>query len=71
MKVVDAEDPSRELGVGEPGELMFRGPLVMLGYYGNPKGTAETIEPDGWLHTGDIATVDEEGTSPSSIARRT
>ena len=47
--------------VGERGELMFRGPLVMLGYYGNEQGTAATIEPDGWLHTGDVATMDEDG----------
>jgi long-chain acyl-CoA synthetase len=47
--------------LGERGELMFRGPLVMQGYYNNPKGTAETIRPDGWLHTGDIATMDEDG----------
>jgi long-chain acyl-CoA synthetase len=40
---------------------MFRGPLVMLGYYGNEAGTAATIEPDGWLHTGDVATMDEDG----------
>lgn len=46
---------------GERGELMYRGPLVMQGYYNNPKGTAETIRPDGWLHTGDIATMDEDG----------
>jgi long-chain acyl-CoA synthetase len=32
----------------------------MMGYYGNEKGTAETIEPDGWLHTGDIATMDDD-----------
>jgi long-chain acyl-CoA synthetase len=46
---------------GEPGELMFRGPLVMMGYYGNPQPTAETVRADGWLHTGDIATMDEDG----------
>ena len=46
---------------GERGELMFRGPLVMDGYYNNPKGTAETLRSDGWLHTGDIATMDEDG----------
>ena len=61
MRVVDIADPAREMPVGERGELMFRGPLVMLGYYGNEEGTAATIEPDGWLHTGDIATMDEDG----------
>ena len=61
MRVVDIDDPTREMPVGERGELMFRGPLVMLGYYGNEEGTAATIEPDGWLHTGDVATMDEDG----------
>jgi long-chain acyl-CoA synthetase len=61
MRVVDIADPAREMPVGERGELMFRGPLVMLGYYGNEAGTAATIEPDGWLHTGDVATMDEDG----------
>jgi long-chain acyl-CoA synthetase len=61
MRVVDADDASKEMPIGERGELMFGGPLVMQGYYGNPQATAETIEPDGWLHTGDIATMDEDG----------
>jgi long-chain acyl-CoA synthetase len=61
MRVVDIDDATREMPIGERGELMFRGPLVMLGYYGNEKGTAATIEPDGWLHTGDVATMDEDG----------
>ena len=61
MRVVDVDDPDEEMPSGERGELMFRGPLVMLGYYGNEKATAETIAPDGWLHTGDIATMDEDG----------
>jgi long-chain acyl-CoA synthetase len=61
MRVVDIDDANRELAPGERGELMFRGPLVMMGYYGNEEGTKETIEPDGWLHTGDIATMDHDG----------
>ena len=61
MQVVDIEDPSIVLGPGERGELMFRGPLVMDGYYGNDAATRASIEPDGWLHSGDIATVDEDG----------
>ena len=61
FRVVDVEDATREMRRGERGELMYRGPLVMDGYYKNPKATAETIRTDGWLHTGDIATMDEDG----------
>jgi acyl-CoA synthetase (AMP-forming)/AMP-acid ligase II len=48
-------------GTSEPGELLCRGPNVMKGYLGNDEATRETIEPDGFLHTGDIATVSAEG----------
>ena len=61
MRVVDIDDPGVVLGPGERGELMFRGPLVMDGYYGNDDATSASIEPDGWLHSGDIATIDDDG----------
>jgi len=61
FRVVDVDDPRKEMATGERGELLYRGPLVMMGYYNNPRATAETIRPDGWLHTGDIATMDDDG----------
>jgi long-chain acyl-CoA synthetase len=61
FRVVDVDDAAKEMPRGERGELMYRGPLVMQGYYNNPQATAETIRPDGWLHMGDIATIDEDG----------
>jgi long-chain acyl-CoA synthetase len=60
-RVAALDDPGVTLPDGEPGELMIRGPLVMLGYYGNEPATRAAIEPDGWMHTGDIATRDDEG----------
>lgn len=59
-KIVDTQDVNKTLPHGDIGELMVRGPIVMQGYYGNEKGTKETIEPDGWLHTGDLARMDED-----------
>lgn len=61
FRVVDPEEPSRVLPRGETGELMFSGPLVMQGYWGAEQKTKETIEPDGWLHTGDLGSMDENG----------
>jgi acyl-CoA synthetase (AMP-forming)/AMP-acid ligase II len=46
---------------GEPGEIVVRGYTVMSGYWGNPEATAETIDAEGWLHTGDIGVMDEQG----------
>jgi len=46
---------------GTIGELCTRGYSVMLGYWNNPKGTADAIDPQGWMHTGDLATMDEQG----------
>src|SRR5579859_4415906 len=60
-RIADATDPSRTLLAEEVGELMVRGPIVMQGYFGNAEATRETIEPDGWLHTGDLARMDADG----------
>ncbi len=60
-RIGDPLDDLRTLPCGEVGELMVRGPIVMKGYYGNPKATADAIEPGGWLHTGDLARTDAEG----------
>ncbi|KQW41335.1 MULTISPECIES: AMP-binding protein [Pseudomonas] len=46
---------------GAVGELCTRGYSVMLGYWNNPKGSTDAIDPDGWMHTGDLATMDEQG----------
>lgn len=61
VRVASLDDPTATAPPGEPGELMVRGPLVMLGYHGHPEATAEAIDADGWLHTGDIAYADENG----------
>jgi 4-coumarate--CoA ligase len=58
-RIVDPE--GNDLGLNEDGELWVRGPQVMKGYLNNPEATAETIDEDGWLHTGDVANIDEDG----------
>jgi long-chain acyl-CoA synthetase len=58
-KIVDEE--GKELGIGEVGELLIRGPQVMQGYHNNPEATAAAIEPDGFFHTGDTAEIDKNG----------
>ena len=59
VRVVD--DEGNEVPRGEPGEVVVRGYVVMKGYLDDPEQTAETIDADGWLHTGDIAEMDERG----------
>lgn len=53
---IDSPDP-----YNEPGEVICRGANMMLGYYKNPEATAQTIDQYGWLHTGDLGLMDEEG----------
>lgn len=60
QKIVDIETGTIELGAGEEGELIVRGPQVMQGYWKAPEATAETLR-DGWLYTGDIGWRDETG----------
>jgi fatty-acyl-CoA synthase len=60
VKVVDPEH-GRTLPRGEPGELLTRGYCVMLGYWNDPERTAEAVDAAGWMHTGDLATMDEHG----------
>jgi acyl-CoA synthetase (AMP-forming)/AMP-acid ligase II len=59
-KLVDP-DTGREAGPGGRGELWVKGPNVMSGYLNNPEATAITLDADGYLHTGDVATVTEDG----------
>ena len=59
--VIVADAAGRELPRGETGEILVRGQGVMLGYLDDPKATAEAIDAEGWLHTGDIGTMDAAG----------
>lgn len=61
MKVVEIDDPTREVAQGEPGELLINGPQVFSGYWNNEQETEKTLLPGGWLRTGDVVTVDADG----------
>ena len=60
VKIIDSES-GKTCPIGETGELCTRGYSVMLGYWENPEGTANAIDSNGWMHTGDSAVMDEDG----------
>ena len=61
MRVVDPAEPTREVPRGTIGELLLQGPQVFQGYWNAPEETAATLLPGGWLRTGDLVVVDEDG----------
>ncbi|PWB97202.1 long-chain-fatty-acid--CoA ligase [Homoserinimonas hongtaonis] len=61
IRVVDPDNPTIDRPLGESGELLIRGPQVFQGYWGRPADTAEALLPGGWLRSGDVATVSEDG----------
>ncbi len=58
---VGIADPGVEMKIADDGEVLLRGGNLMRGYYKEPEKTADTIDADGWLHTGDVGTIDDEG----------
>ncbi len=60
IKIVDTDNPDRELATGEPGEIAVKGPQIMMGYYNKPEETKQALR-DGWFLTGDIGKFDEDG----------
>ena len=59
-RMIDPET-GKDVPTGQPGEVWVRGPQVMKGYLNNPEATARTVDAEGWLHTGDIGTMDSDG----------
>ena len=60
-KVLDLDDPKKELGPNQTGEICAKGPQIAMGYLNNPTATAETFDKEGFFHTGDVGHLDDEG----------
>lgn len=60
-RIADLDDSAHDAPTGTPGELLVRGAMVTTGYYNNPAATAQALDADGWLATGDIASMDADG----------
>ena len=61
LEVRLVDDDGEDVLIGDAGEMLVRGPNVFAGYWNDPEATARTVDADGWLHTGDVATVDDDG----------
>jgi len=61
LKLMSLDDPSKEVAIGEPGELCIKGPNVMKGYWNNEAATAASMTPDGYFKSGDVAKMDADG----------
>jgi long-chain acyl-CoA synthetase len=60
IRIVNVNDPEKELPIGEVGEIVIKGPQIMMGYYKNPEETAKVLK-DGWFYSGDMGCFDEDG----------
>jgi long-chain acyl-CoA synthetase len=61
VRIVDPHDPSQDLGTDDPGELLIRGPQVFSGYWHRPDDTDAVLLEGGWIRTGDIVVMDDDG----------
>ena len=61
FKLVDVVDPTREVALGERGEICVKGPNLMKGYWKKPEATAASMTPDGFFRTGDVGYMDADG----------
>jgi long-chain acyl-CoA synthetase len=61
IRLVDKEDCTKDVPAGEPGELVIKGPQIMQGYWNRPEADGDSFTSDGWLRTGDVAVVDQDG----------